>query len=67
MSWTFQSKNSASYSNQAKNTASYSSQDKSDSLSYILTDALDYVLVGSSSDEFLIWRTGAVYAYQTKN
>ena len=54
-------KNSTTFSNIAKNVASFISQQKSNALRYIVTDTPDYVLVGTSEDEVLVWDTPALF------
>ncbi|KKR19981.1 MAG: hypothetical protein UT51_C0011G0013 [Candidatus Nomurabacteria bacterium GW2011_GWC2_39_41] len=40
---------------------------KESTISYLLTDALDYILVGSSEDETLILKTADIPSNITKN
>ena len=65
--WANQTKNTATFTNQTKNSATFANQSKSHNLAYILTDALDYVLLGQNSDEVLIWDEPTSWANQLKS
>lgn len=60
-------KNSATATNQTKNVATFTNKDNSHGLFYILTDLLDYVMVGEDEDEFLIWDDFTSYKNIAKN
>lgn len=57
MAWSFPSKNSGSNS----------FADMAGTDGFIITDALDYVLVGATETETLIWRQGQNYSFPSKN
>jgi hypothetical protein len=57
----------STFTNTTKNTATFTNTDRSHNLAYILTDALDYVLLGASSDEVLIWDEPTSWSNLTKN
>jgi hypothetical protein len=67
MSWTNTTKNASSFTNQTKNSATFTNQSLSHTLAYILTDALDFVLLGADSDEVLVWDTPTSWANLAKN
>lgn len=50
-----------------KNTATWETQSELGTLAYLLTDALDYILVGSAEDETLILWGDIVWANQAKS
>lgn len=54
-------KNTVSATNQTKNIVSFTNQSHSHGLAYILTDLLDFVLVGENEDEILIWDKPTYY------
>jgi hypothetical protein len=51
----------------SKNTSTWGNINKNGTTQYILTDILDYILVGTSEDEVLVWDDVLVWDYQTKN
>jgi len=55
------------FSNVTKNTVTVTSTEKTDAIKYILTDALDFCLVGSSEDMPLIWGDVNTVTNITKN
>lgn len=58
----------ATWTNQSKNSATYSNQSKSQSeIIYLVSEALDYYLVGSAEDETLIVQDIIQWTNQTKN
>lgn len=57
----------ATFTNTTKNTATFTNTKNSHGLYYILTDLLDYVLVGDDEDEFLIWDDFTSYKNLIKN
>jgi hypothetical protein len=57
----------SNWTNTTKNTATFTNTNRSHNLGYILTDALDYVLLGASSDEVLIWDETTSWVNQSKN
>lgn len=61
------SKNTVSVANTDKNVVTMTNTQNSHGLYYILTDLLDYVLVGSSEDEVLIWDDFTSYKNLIKN
>jgi len=61
------SKNSATIVNTDKNVSTFANTENSHGLYYILTDLLDYVLVGDDEDEFLIWDDFTSYKNLIKN
>jgi hypothetical protein len=65
--WTNTIKNASSFINQTKNSAIFTNQSLSHTLAYILTDALDFVLLGQNSDEVLIWDTPTEWSNLAKN
>jgi len=55
------------WTNTSKPSSSFSNMSKPGEVGFILTDALDYVLVGQDEDEFLIWSLGGTsYTNLTK-
>ena len=50
-----------------KNSATLTYPDNMGVVEYLLTDALDYILVGASSDEVLVIRDNTTLTYPTKN
>ena len=60
-------KNSATATNITKNIVTFTNQNNSHGLYYILTDILDYVMVGSSEDEYLIWDEPTSYTNIAKS
>ena len=60
-------KNTVSLTNTVKNVASFISQEKSNALRFITTDTPDYVLVGSSENEILIWDTPILFTNLVKS
>jgi uncharacterized membrane-anchored protein len=66
--WSNTTKNTETFTNQTKNSVTLTNQTKShNSIGYILTDALDYVLLGQNSDEVLIWDTPTEWSNLTKS
>jgi hypothetical protein len=65
--WTNTTKNTATFTNQNKNSATFTNTNRSHNLGYILTDALDFVLLGASSDEVLIWDEPTSWSNLAKN
>ena len=57
----------SNWTNTTKNTATFTNTNRSHNLGYILTDALDFVLLGASSDEVLIWDEPTSWANLAKN
>ena len=62
-----QSKSSASFANQSKNSATFANQNNLGVLSYLVTDAPDFVLVGSAEADTLILWGDTAYTNLTKN
>jgi hypothetical protein len=56
--FTNQTKSAGTFSNQTKNSGVFTNQSKPGEITYLLTDALDYVLVGSAEDLTLITSAG---------
>jgi len=50
-----------------KNVASWASIATSGIVFYITTDTPDFILVGSSETDFLVWQDATTWDYQTKN
>lgn len=67
MSFTNQTKNTNSFTNTSKNTSVFTNSDKSSQTYYLLTDILDYILVGSSENEYLVLTEGNVYSNLAKS
>jgi len=57
----------STFTNQSKNTATFTNQFPEGGIWYLLTDALDLILVGSASDETLILAEASSFTNQTKN
>jgi hypothetical protein len=55
------------WTNQTKNSATFTNEQFSHYLAYIQTDTPDYVLLGANSDEVLIWDQPTVWDNLTKN
>jgi len=60
-------KNTVSLTNIVKNVATFKNQVLSHTLAYITTDTPDYVLLGASEDEVLIWDTPTIYKNLAKS
>ena len=61
-------KNSAIATNISKNVASFIGQVKShNAYQFITTDTPDFVLVGASEDEFLVWDTPTLFTNLAKS
>lgn len=60
-------KNSVTALNTDKNISTFANTPNSHGLYYILTDILDYVMVGSSEDEYLIWDEPTSYTNLVKS
>ena len=65
--WNNTTKNASSFTNQTKNSATFTNTNRSHNLAYILTDALDFVLLGADSVEVLIWDTPTSWANLSKS
>jgi len=60
-------KNIATFTNTTKNIATFLDHPFSHTLAYITTDTPDYVLVGLSEDEVLLWDTPISYTNLIKS
>ena len=57
----------AVFTNQSKNSVTFTNANKSDDAIFLVSEAGDYYLIGSASDEILVTRDGAVFTNQSKN
>lgn len=58
----------STFSNQSKNSATFSNQSKSLSETiYLVSEALDFYLIGTASDEVLVTQDVIQWSNQTKN
>lgn len=57
----------STFTNQAKNNATFTNQANTSQVIYMVSEALDYYLVGLSSDQTLVTQDGLVWTNQTKN
>lgn len=65
--WSSVNKPSSTWSSTNKPSSTWTAGDKSSTTGYILTDILDYILVGSAEDETLIWRAEKTWSSVNKS
>lgn len=65
--WANENRNSASYAAPSRSSAAWASPNISDDITFFVSEALDFYLVGASENEFLIADTATEWTNQVKN
>lgn len=65
--WLKPTRNTTTLTAQSRNTATWVEQAMMGVVSFITTNAPDYILVGSAEDEYLVWQDAGIWGKQTRN